>query len=64
MKKLFLVILFLFSIVFFIRYIQSDDKELSSLEKKSTFSFSDLSLDEAIALKSDKIIFLDFYSDT
>ena len=34
-----------------------------SCSKKEQFLWSDYSLEEALALKSDKIIFLDFYSD-
>jgi len=34
-----------------------------SCSKKEKFLWSDYSLEEALALKSDKIIFLDFYSD-
>ena len=48
MKKIILFSIFLFS----------------CSENQTEFPFSDLSLDEALALKSDKIIFLDFYSDT
>ena len=32
-------------------------------ESKSKFSWSQYSLEEALALNSDKIIFLDFYND-
>jgi len=34
-----------------------------SCSKKEQFLWSDYSLEEALALKSDKIIFVDFYSD-
>tara|TARA_B110000495_G_scaffold172016_1_gene160628 strand:+ start:33 stop:179 length:147 start_codon:yes stop_codon:yes gene_type:complete len=34
-----------------------------SCSKKEKFKWSDYSLEEALALNSDKIIFLDFYSD-
>ena len=47
MKKIILITIFLFS----------------CSENKIDFPFSNLSLEEALALKSDKIIFLDFYSD-
>ena len=33
-------------------------------EKEVKFPFSNLSVDDAVALENDKVIFLDFYSDT
>jgi len=49
MKKIFIII---FTIYFF-----------SCSNKESNYPWSNFSLEEALALKSDKIIFLDFYSD-
>ena len=49
MKKIFVIV---FAICFF-----------SCANKESNYPWSNLSLEEALALKSDKIIFIDFYSD-
>ena len=49
MKKICIII---FTICFF-----------SCSNKESNYPWSNISLEEAVALKSDKIIFLDFYSD-
>jgi len=49
MKKIFVIV---FAICFF-----------SCSNKESNYPWSNLSLEEALALKSDKIIFIDFYSD-
>ena len=35
----------------------------SCSDKKSNYPWSELTFDEVLSLKSDKIIFLDFYSD-
>ncbi len=35
----------------------------SCSDKKSNYPWSSLTFDEVLALKTDKIIFLDFYSD-
>ena len=52
---IYLILIFLFSC--------SDSKE-QIVQKEEKFPFSNLSLKEVLDLKSDKIIFLDFYSDT
>ena len=55
MRNIFLILIFLFAC--------SDSKE-QIVQKEEKFPFSNLSLKEVLNLKSDKIIFLDFYSDT
>jgi len=56
MNKIILITIFLFS-------CSENEIKTSVSDNEMNFPFSNITLEEAIALKSDKTIFLDFYSD-